>query len=726
MTSDLNFARIFPPRPLDPAALEAFLRRLASDPTQARVVFESRSSRSPVTGSSEVSYWLGAPPPHLRWLRRTCRDLLPGTIFDTAPVERTSMSSAARVEVTPEGMSLATNRPNEINRAILSGLNQRLATGEQVALQIVLGARRSPSHRRGDMPDPSQTRWSVALFGARPATAAATRQVDQRLSEAGMATSIRVGVVADEPDRRRRLLLGVLGGISTAKSAGTFIRLVREKSAHFDRGEGPTHRRFAPSAVELVGLLGWPLGAEELPGLPPVHPKLLPVSTPLRSKQAEDRSFALSTVPGDSARVGLAAGDSLYHLLAIGPTGSGKSNAMLHLIGADIAADRAVLVIDPKRQLIDDIIERAVPDHRINDVVILDPSLEQVPGFNPLDVAGRDPDVVVDGLLAVFAAIFADGWGPRTQDIMHSTLLTLARVNAAPARHSPDPYTLLDVPRLLSDASFRRKVIGFVATDPALATFWAWYENQSPKAMAAAIAPVSNKLRQFLLRPAMRRVLGQPRPEFRLRDIFREQKIALVPLNEALIGPITAQLLGGLIVAETWMATMERANEKNPMTRPASVWIDEVQNYLHLPTSLDAALNASRSMGVGWHLAHQFRAQLPAAMTAAIDSNARNKIVFRPNDPKDAAAFARQTAQLDEIDFLSLGQYEAYTALLARGEAQPWCSVRTLPPPDITGRGDAIRAASGRNYGGTTPEPTTDPEPVVDVTIGRKRRGRQV
>ena len=43
-------------------------------------------------------------------------------------------------------------------------------------------------------------------------------------------------------------------------------------------------------------------------------------------------------------------------------------------------------------------------------------------------------------------------------------------------------------------------------------------------------------------------------------------------------------------------------------------------------------------MGVAWNMAHQFRAQLPPAMLAATDSNASNKIVFRPKDPKDAAA----------------------------------------------------------------------------------------
>lgn len=77
---------------------------------------------------------------------------------------------------------------------------------------------------------------------------------------------------------------------------------------------------------------------------------------------------------------------------------------LLHLIAADVTAARPVLVIDPKWKLIRDIVERAVPKERIDDVVIVDPaeaSSGKVVGFNPLNVGDRDPNVVIDGLVAV-------------------------------------------------------------------------------------------------------------------------------------------------------------------------------------------------------------------------------------------------------------------------------------------------------------------------------------
>jgi len=207
--------------------------------------------------------------------------------------------------------------------------------------------------------------------------------------------------------------------------------------------------------------------------------------------------------------------------------------------------------------------------------------------------------------------------------------------------------------------------------------------------------------------------------------MFRENKIVLVPLNEALIGPITAQLLGSLIVAETWSATLERARETDPMQRPASVFIDEVQQYLHLPVSIEDALSRSRSNGVGWHLAHQHRQQLPTSTRAAIDSNAKSKIIFQPLDPDDARSVARAAPELEPVDFLSLGKFQAYANLTSDGTPAGWALVRTLPPPQPTGLGEQVRRSSWESYANPIPVRRTldaSLQVVGDSPVGRKRR----
>jgi type IV secretory pathway TraG/TraD family ATPase VirD4 len=383
----------------------------------------------------------------------------------------------------------------------------------------------------------------------------------------------------------------------------------------------------------------------------------------------------------------------MQHLVVTGPTGSGKSMVFASLIAQDIAAGRPLVLVDPKRQLVDFISER-VPVELADRVVIIDAADENPVGFNPLDAVGRNREVVVDGILSAFKAVFEDGWGPRTEDLLHAGLLSLATAGESRG----EPYTLLDLPRLLTDAPFRRSVIGAIAGDQTLASFWAGFEELSPGARAQIIAAPMNKLRKFVLRKNLAAVLGQPRPRFRVRDVFRDGKAVLVPLNDALLGPGAAQLLGSLVVAELWMATLERAAETRPLDRPAAIYIDEVQQFLHLPTSIADALATSRSYGVSWNLAHQFRDQLPAQMRAAFDANARNKVVFGLG-PDDARDLARMAPGLVAEDFMALKPYDIYANVVDDGAPAGWFSARTLTPTAALHDGHIVRQRSRDQWG---------------------------
>ncbi len=716
------FSQLHLPRPLDAEQVEAMLLRLAADRAAPPLVFEARAGHGRL-----IQHLAGTPAEHVVWVQRTLRHLLPGLDLDGITAPRPAVQRSVRLRLRPRPLALAPQRAEVTALSLLSALDARLEAGEELVLQIMLGRRVAPRHLPREIADPAQPWWQLLTSGQIEAARPVREQIDTRTGQHGFAATIRIGVTARTSQRRQQLVIGVLGALSTAEDRGTYMDLTFEPAARLNEPWLPWRWPLRLGASELAGLLAWPLGdRDDMPGVPPLHPR--PLRVPAAVCRTE-RLFAVPGAPGPTAPVGIAARDIPSHLLALGPTGTGKSTVLLNLVAADIAAGRPVLVIDPKWQLIRDITERAIPAGRVDDVVIIDPAdaaSGKVVGFNPINVGGRDPDVVIDGLVAVLKAVFHDGWGPRTEDIIHSALLTLARTGTARGT----PFTMLDLPRLLADEQFRRTVIGEVAGDPGLGSFWAGYLAMSPGAQAQATAAPMNKLRQYLLRPSLRAILGQPDPVFRLRDVFKENKVVLVPLNEALIGPITAQLLGSLIVAETWNATLERASETDPAGRPATVVIDEVQQYLHLPVSIDDALSRSRSYGVGWHLAHQHRQQLPPSTRAAVDSNAKSKIVFQPLDPDDASALARQAPSLQAADFLSLGQYQAYANLTSGGTPAGWALVRTLPPPGPTGLGGQIRIRSRERYASPVPQPTlVAARPVEGVAdagggeeLGRKRR----
>lgn len=718
----LVFHRLWLPRPLDPARVLLLFERLAADPLSPWLVLETRAT------AAGVEHLAAVHPPQVLWLYQTLRDLLPGVAISAkeAVIDRPSCQTAADIAFVPDAVALRTDDPVAITTAVLSALGgSRLSESDTVVVQYLLGPRRAGRHLRADTADPHQSPWSRLSHGSRPLTAATRGQLEDRIARHGFLTTIRIGVSASNPTTRRHLLSSLAGALATARSTGVRLKARRCKPARLDAARPPMRWRQRLAPHELTGLIAWPIGDGDLPGVPPIHPRLLlPVVTP----QETVRTFGRTALPGTELPVGISPRDGLLHAILLGPTGSGKSTALQHLIRADAATGRPLLVIDPKKQLIDDILANCIPADRIDHVVLLDPASSQPAGFNPLDVGDRNPDVVVDSLLAVFKAIFHDGWGPRTEDIFLSSLLTLARAG----QRRSEPYTLIDLPRLLTDASFRQQALSLARPDEILAGFWAAYNDLTPAAQAAMIAAPMNKLRRYLLRPAARNILGQPAPRFRLRDIFRQNKIVLAPLNDALIGPVTAELLGSLIVAEAWQAAQERGNETRPMDRPGAVIVDECQKFIHLPTSFADALSQSRSYGVGWILAHQQRSQLPKDLADAIDSNARNKLIFRLESYTDAAAIAKLAPGLDAEDFQQLPKHHAYARVVVAGESSGWCTVATNPPPKSTGLAEVIRQRSHDLYGGlplSTPrdshEGPGNTQVPSEVPVGRKPRSRQ-
>jgi hypothetical protein len=410
----------------------------------------------------------------------------------------------------------------------------------------------------------------------------------------------------------------------------------------------------------------------------------------------------------------------VYVLIPINSfSGAGKSTLLLNMAAQDMAAGRGLVVIDPKGDLINDL-QQQVPASRTTDVVVLDPLDAEPVGLNPLRTPGRSAEAAADGVLAVFRALYADAWGPRTNDILHACLLTLTRHADA---------SLVMVPLLLSNDGFRRSLTSGVSReDPwGLGTFWAWYEATSDAERAAAVAPLMNKLRSVLLRPGLRAVLGQTKPRFMISDVFTGRRILLVNLAKGLLGPEASALLGSLVIAQLWQAMLARAAINPRLRHPVMIYVDEVQDYLHLPTDLGDALAQARSLGGCFTLAHQFFAQLPPAMRAAVLANARSRVYFQlPHD--DAVIAARGHGEVTPEDFTALGTYEVYASLLADGNATPYALATTRPPMPATSDAEQIRRISRERYGRPLSEveaswqTLADDGTARDTDLGRRPR----
>lgn len=544
---------------------------------------------------------------------------------------------------------------------------------------------------------------SAPLRAPGPADADTRSALRTKQSEPGWRIIGRIAVKAASASRRQQLATSVLGALRQAEAPGVQIRGRTTSTGRLNRTSG--HGKLRLNVNELTGIVGWPIG--DTGDMPVVRLGSRRLPTPAAVART-GRVLGDSTWPGKPRTIALSPDDSLRHLHLLGPTGTGKSTLLLNLALQDIEAGRGVIVVDPKSDLVADLLAR-IPERRHRDVVVIDPSdRDRVVGINLL-AGGGSPELAADQLLEILHGLYAAHWGPRTNDILGAALHTLARVGG---------HSLVSVPLLLTDPGFRRKVVGQVHDPIGLEPFWTSFESWSEAERTTAIQPVLNKLRPFLLRQNLRRIVGSTSTSFRFADVFTKRRIVLVDLGKGRIGGEAAALLGALVLAQLWQATLARSGVAAARRHPVNVYLDEFQAYMHLPLDLADALAQARGLGVGFTLAHQHLGQLSPSLKADVLANARSRVCFQLGTD-DARAMANTSTILGAEDFAGLDAFHFYAQLVADGQVQPWCSGKTRVP--IQSRGDAVglRKLAAETYGRSVGDIDKQVEALLD---GRARR----
>jgi hypothetical protein len=444
---------------------------------------------------------------------------------------------------------------------------------------------------------------------------------------------------------------------------------------------------------ELAGLLGIPLSGLHLPGLARGTARQLPPATNLPTTGVV---VANSNYAGLGGRpLALKPRDRLRHTWVIGPTGVGKSTLLANLIVQDMAAGRGLVVVDPKGDLVTDVLDR-VPEARRDDVVLLDPSATDRPiGLNVLDLAGGEHarELAVDHLAHVMASLWQSSFGPRTADVLRNSLLTLTHTRAADG----SVHTLVELPELLLNARYRHFVTRQQGVPPSVRPFWVAYEQMSDNERAQVIGPSLNKIRSFTTRTALRLMLGQSHG-FRLSEVFTQRRILLVPLASGILGSETTALAGSLLMAGLWSATQGRVSVAAERRHPVFVYLDEFQQFMRLNVELADMLAAARGYGVGLVLSHQFQSQLTPEVKAAVLGTVRTRVAFSL-ELDDARVLAPRFAPLMADDLTGLNAYEIALRASVNGPTLPPATGRTLPLTPATLDGAVVARLSGERYG---------------------------
>ena len=679
--------------PLAQDTAVGLVERILADGSLGRVVLELRAA------GGQATWALGASAGER--LVSVVRELVPGCRVSRG-FSRRAVDRAVVVSARPAGAGLATERLVAVVRAVLAALAVT-AEDEELVVQLQLGRRFSP-----EVCGRVEPQGWLELLGLVPIPSLSGergRRMRAQMGRHRAAGCLRLGVRAASPLRQRTLLQGLLGALRLLEGPGVRLRARQENPSKLDGVRRPWRAGLELGAGEIVAMVGWPVGELPLPLLGSGHPRLV-APPPEVGSGSSQRVVGASAVPGRGELVRLPITDAVYHTHLLGPTGVGKSTVLLSLALADAAEGRGLLLLDPKGDLATDFVAR-LPQERAEDVVVLDPTNPCPVGFNPLAGPPELAVVTAEAVLGVLAELFRDSWGIRTADVLSAALLTLARIPQA---------TLVWLVPLLTNPAFRRRVLALAPADP-LGTdvFWQGYEAKPVRTQAVEVAPVLNKLRQLMLRPGLRAMLGQAQPRFGLTDLLERRRIVVISLNQGLLGAGAARLLGTLLVSQLWQHLLARQAEPAQRRQIVSVYIDEVQAFLAgLPGSLADALAQARSLGAAFHLAHQYRGQLSAEMMQAVETNTRSKVYFALS-ATDAAAAARLAPELEAADFQLLAQYQAYATVMHHGHRSGWFSLATRPAPPAVRDPALLYAASHAHYG--IPAEQTEAE-LIALTSG--------
>ena len=398
----------------------------------------------------------------------------------------------------------------------------------------------------------------------------------------------------------------------------------------------------------------------------------------------------------------LSPADARQHLYVIGKTGSGKTTLLRNLILQHLAAGHGVGLIDPHGDVAEELLDH-LPPHRADDLVYFNPGdLEFPVGLNLLANVPRDErHLVASGIVSAFKGLWRDSWGPRLEYLLY---------NAVAALLDCENVTLLGVNRMLTDDRYRAWVVRQVR-DPFIREFWTHeFEGYDVRFRREAIAPIQNKLGQFLQSPVIRNLLGQVKSKVSLLFVMDRSRIFLANLSKGRLGHDKANLLGSLLVTQFQLAAMARVNQPENERRDFYLFIDEFQNF---GTDAFASILAeARKYRLCLGLSHQYVDQLSLPVRQAVFGNVGTLVSFRVGHT-DAEVLRQEFGrEFEAQQLVDLDRFEVIVKLLKDGTNKTPFRAWSLPPlARGYGRRDKLIARSRERF--------ATPRAVVEEKLAR-------
>ena len=524
----------------------------------------------------------------------------------------------------------------------------------------------------------------------------------------GGRTSIRILVSSKEKEHNPSILVqniwNAYGGLSSGegnklglanfnKNKASFIKKIKSRSFSLleNRKQILNAQELAtlwhPPGKGLTGIknIAW---GKTLMGEPPEN---LPTVDNIHEDEKKDINFfGKAEYKNRDSIFGIRSIDRRKHMYIIGKTGAGKSTLIANMAIDDIRRDRGVAIIDPHGDLSETIMEY-IPKRRINDVVYLEPFDTERPfALNVLEIKNQTHrDLVASGIVSIFYKLYGDSWGPRLEYILRNTVLTLLEIPNS---------TLVDALPLLADPKFRANNLKHVK-DPVLLNFWLReFDKMTDKLRVEAIAPIQNKIGQFVSSKMIRNIIGQPKSTIDLEEIMNSGKILILNLSQGKLGEDNAALLGAMLITQMQLAAMNRSFMKENDRRDFFMYVDEFQNFA--TSSFIKILSEARKYRLALTLANQYIEQIDEDVMTAIFGNVGTLISFVVG-ARDAEFLTKEFSGLyTQNDLVALGKFETVLKMSINEMTSSPFPAKTLPLPSVKNENsEKIIRLSKEKYG---------------------------
>ncbi len=383
--------------------------------------------------------------------------------------------------------------------------------------------------------------------------------------------------------------------------------------------------------------------------------------------------FAKTNFRNKEVIFGIKEDDRRRHFYSIGKTGMGKTNMIQNMAIQDIRRGKGVGIIDPHGEFAQDCL-RSVPRERIQDVIYFNPADLNYPiSMNVLEkVSPETRHLVASGLVGVFKKLWSDSWGPRLEYLLRNAILALLEC--------PDA-TLLGINRLFIDKDYRKKVVDQV-TDPVIKSFFLdEFSKYQDRFLQEAIAPIQNKVGQFLSSALIRNIVGQVNSSFSMREVMDQGKILIMNLSKGAIGEDNSNLMGGLMITRLQLAAMSRVDIPEYQRKDFYLYVDEFQNFA--TESFANILSEARKYRLSLILANQYVAQLEEKVRDAVFGNVGTMVSFRIGG-LDAEFLEKEfEPTFTAIDIVNLEKYRVYLKMMIDGVTSNPFSATTLAPIEL-------------------------------------------